>query len=229
MPNLDIYLQTNLGLTVVLIVAFLATGLINIIPFIAYPFQLFFTMIHEIGHVFATRLTSGEVVGFFIFANDSGVAVHRGGDKLLITLAGYLGTTLFSAGLILLGGIPAAAPYTLGAVGCMLIVAVLTYGTRSWLTLLIGLLFGLSFIGVAWNLQVVWSVLLVNVLAFQGSLTALKHLRQLARGISGQDDASKMAEQVGCSPLFWARTWFVFSMVILGVAFWFTWLRIWLG
>ncbi len=229
MPNLDAYLHTSLGLTIILILAALVTVAINILPVIAYPSKLFFTLIHELGHVFATRLSRGEVVGFFVFANDSGVAINRGGDRLLIILAGYLGTSLFSAALLVLGGLPETARYTLGAVGGILIFAVLLYGTRSLLTVAVGLFFGLSFIGVAWYLQLAWSVLLINILAFQGSFISLRHLHQLSRNLSGDDDASKMAQQLGCSPLFWARTWFVFSIVLLGGAFWFTLTRIWLS
>ncbi len=227
MPDLDVYLQTGFGPIVVLISAFVSAVIISIIPFLAYPFNLFFTMIHELGHVFATRFSRGEVLGFFVFANDSGVAFHRGGDHLLIGPAGYLGTTLFSAALILLGGIPEVAPYTLLALGITLIVAVLLYGSRSLLTMIVGLFFGSGFIGIASFTQLIWSVFMVNLLALQGSFIAIQHLHRLGRNLSGSDDASKMAQQFGCTAIFWVRSWQLLSFSILGAAFWFTWLRGW--
>ena len=227
MPDLDVYLQTSFGPVVVLISAFISALVVSLIPFLAYPFKLFFTMIHELGHVFATRLSRGEVLGFFVFANDSGIAFRRGGDHLLIGPAGYLGTTIFSAALILLGGLPDVAPYTLLALGITLILAVLLYGSRSLLTLIVGLFFGSGFIGIAWFTQLLWSVFMVNLLALQGSFIAIRHLSQLARNLSGSDDASKMAQQFGCAPIFWVRSWQLLSLSILGTAFWFAWLRGW--
>ena len=65
---------------VILIFALLVAIILKAVPFLAYPFRLFFTMIHEMGHVFAVRLTGGEVIRFKIERDGSGVASFRGGE-----------------------------------------------------------------------------------------------------------------------------------------------------
>jgi hypothetical protein len=52
--------------------------------FLAFPFRLFVTMIHELGHGMAAVLTGGKFLRFFIIQ------------------AGYLGTALFGAALLVI-------------------------------------------------------------------------------------------------------------------------------
>ncbi len=222
----------------ILIIALVAVVFINLIPPLSYPLRLFFTMIHEIGHIVATRFSEGEIVGFWVFADDSGVAVHRGGDVAVITPAGYLGTPLFSASLILLCRFPALSSYILGILGGTLTLMVLTYGKQSRVnpsrkrlpvTWLIGLSFGAGFIGIAWFAPLLLSIFSLYLLALQGAYISLKHLNQLTKQARhhtlGTDDASQMSTLKGCSPLFWTRLWFVVSFLILTGAIWFTWIQ----
>lgn len=219
---------------VILIAALLAAIILKSVPFLSYPFRLFFTMIHEMGHVFAVRLTGGEVVNFKVERDGSGVAYFRGGDGLIITPAGYLGTAIFSATLIMLSGFPEIARLSLGTVAAMFMILVILYGHASCLTVSVGLMFGAGLMWVAWMAPTFWSVFLLNFLAILGGLTSLDDLRQLRWGVRyqawlGRDDASRMAQRVGCSPMFWATVWFLFSMLMIGAAIWLTWFRGLLG
>jgi len=219
---------------VVLVFALLSAIILKSVPFLSYPFRLFFTMIHEMGHVFAVRLTGGEVVGFEIDRNGSGVAYFRGGEGLVITPAGYLGMAIFSATLIMLSGFPEIARLSLGTVAAMFMVLMIFYGYSSCLTVSVGLIFGAGLMWVAWMAPAFWSIFVLNMLAILGGLTSLDDLRHLRRGVRyqawlGRDDASRMAQRVGCSPMFWATVWFLFSMLIIGAALWLTWFRGLLG
>jgi hypothetical protein len=213
---------------VILIVAVAAAFILKSVPYLSYPFRLFFTMIHEMGHVFAVRLTGGEVVRFTIARDGSGLATYRGGNDLLVAPAGYLGVALFSAVLILLSGFPEIARLSLGTVAGMFILLVVLYGHTSFLTLIVGLIFGAGLFWIAVSAPVFWSVFMLNLLAIMGGLTSLDDLRMLRLGVRyrawfGRDDASQMAQRVGCSPVFWASVWFVCSALILGTAIWLTW------
>ena len=215
---------------VILIFALLVAIILKAVPFLAYPFRLFFTMIHEMGHVFAVRLTGGEVIRFKIERDGSGVASFRGGEGLIITPAGYLGTAVFSAILIMLSGFPDIARLSLGTVAGLFMLLVVLYGHASCLTVTVGLAFGAGLLWVGWNAPTFWSVFLLNLLAILGGLTSLDDLRQLRWGVRyrawlGRDDASQMAQRVGCSPIFWATVWFLFSVVMIGAAIWLTWFR----
>ncbi|NLE52113.1 MAG: hypothetical protein GX613_11975 [Chloroflexi bacterium] len=69
---------------------------------LTYPLRLFVTMIHELGHGLAAILTGGSFLHFEVSRHGAGLAYTRGGSPFVILQAGYLGTALFGAGLLLL-------------------------------------------------------------------------------------------------------------------------------
>src|SRR5262245_13948347 len=88
-----------------LIGAALLTIVISYLPMgwlVVYPIRLFVTFIHEGGHALAALLTLGSVEKVQIFADASGVTFTRGGLPPLIASAGYLTTTIFGGGLLIL-------------------------------------------------------------------------------------------------------------------------------
>lgn len=76
-----------------------------------------------------------------------------------------------------------------------------------------------------------WSVFLLSLLAIQTGIRAITSLDGLTYIVrytppdEAKDDATKMAKIAGYSPMFWVRAWTFLSFLILGGAFWFTWLR----
>ena len=72
--------------------------------FVAYPFRVFVVFLHEISHGLAAVLTGGALESIGLSVNEGGVAVTRGGSRFLILTAGYLGSLLFGALFLLLGG-----------------------------------------------------------------------------------------------------------------------------
>jgi hypothetical protein len=66
------------------------------------PFRLFVTMVHEVSHALVGIATGGQVLGIEINLNGSGVTLARGGNLFLTASAGYVGSGLFGAGLLLL-------------------------------------------------------------------------------------------------------------------------------
>jgi len=87
-----------------LIIASILLSLISRLPFsfwIFYPLNLFTTYLHESSHGIMALLTGGKIIKFTISSDTSGLAYTTGGIKFLITSAGYLGTTLWGALLLL--------------------------------------------------------------------------------------------------------------------------------
>ncbi len=68
--------------------------------FLAFPFRLFVTMIHELGHGMAAVLTGGHFLRFEVTPRGAGLAWTSGGSRFFIIQAGYLGTALFGAALL---------------------------------------------------------------------------------------------------------------------------------
>lgn len=233
MVDLDFFMQDRIGSVIVLVTAIVIIFPLNVVPFLGYPFRRLFTMIHEIGHIVATEMTGGRGVGFQVFFTSRdgarGIAGGLGGNRLIIVSAGYLSIAIFSAVLMLLSKIPTGAPFCLSTVGILLILTTLVYGWRSCSTILIGFTLGGLFIWVSWATHAVWSFFLLNLLAIQGGYTVLTDLRDLGQWVryvpTEKNDATDLAYATGCSPTFWVTIWFIMSLLIMGLAIWFTWLQ----
>lgn len=70
--------------------------------FLTYPFRLFVTMIHELGHGVSAVLTGGSFLRFEVTRRGAGLAYTSGGSRFVIVQAGYLGTAIFGAVLLYL-------------------------------------------------------------------------------------------------------------------------------
>lgn len=70
---------------------------VDFLSFVAYPFRLFVTYVHESGHALAAIISGGKVVGFSVSSDGSGLARTIGGSRALILPAGYIGAALFGA------------------------------------------------------------------------------------------------------------------------------------
>ena len=73
------------------------------LAYLVYPLQLFATFIHEGSHVLATVLTGNSVQSLTVSPDTSGVVWSQSSgwlSQLLISSAGYLGTTAFGTALL---------------------------------------------------------------------------------------------------------------------------------
>ena len=192
--------------------------------------------------MFTARFSNGLVDGFWVFSNTEGVTDARfpkNSDLSWYISGGYVGTSLFSAFLILLTGLPELAPYSLGFLGGLILLLLFLYGKQSkypkknvpTVTAIVAVSFGILLIGVAWLASLIWSIFLLYLLAIQGTITSL-HLviddlsMQVLNKQQGIDPVV-MKERVGCTPMFWVVVWSLLSIFAIGAAFWFTWLRNW--
>lgn len=89
--------------TVLSIGLWLLSGYLPLIGYLTYPIRLFSTFIHEGSHVLATLLTGNAVQSLSVSSDGSGVVWSQSSgwfSQLLISSAGYLGTTTFGAALL---------------------------------------------------------------------------------------------------------------------------------
>lgn len=68
-----------------------------------YPFSLFVTFLHELGHALASILTGGGVEGFNVHSDGSGYAVTTGGVRWIIVMGGYIGSVILGNLLLYIG------------------------------------------------------------------------------------------------------------------------------
>lgn len=112
-----------------------------------YPFQLFGTFIHEAGHALAVVATGGSVESMVVRPDTSGEVMSMGGMSMIISSAGYLGSILVGAALLLGGRRRTWARKTLLVTGSgTLLVTALFSGSGQSLIAFLGLCVGASVI-----------------------------------------------------------------------------------
>jgi hypothetical protein len=208
-----------------LLLASAVTLILLFIPFaevITYPFRIFVTYIHEIGHATAATLTLGNVAAIGVNLDGSGVTWTSEGWRFLISSAGYISTTIYGAALLLLmqrARFARAAAIATGAM--LLVVPVIFNGT--FLAWLFGVTIGGGLLALGWKGRLRFVHFFMSFLAIQSLLNAFYDLRTLfyisAFRPGMQTDAFNMSQATGglLPPIFWAVGWSIVSLAILGV------------
>jgi hypothetical protein len=183
--------------------------------FVVYPFRLFVVFLHEISHGLAAIATGGSIVSIGLSFDEGGVCLTRGGWPFLILNAGYLGSLLWGALFLLLGGRRRRARTVVGVVGAFTLVVTLVY-VRSWFGFLYGLAASVVLLAVASRLRPAVSEIL---LAAIGATSCLYAVWDVASDVllrhSGQSDAAALARLTGLPAVAWGVLWVAFSVVVL--------------
>ena len=217
-----------------LLVAVLLVVVLLNVPYgswVLYPFTLFSTWVHEMCHGLMAVATGGAVVELEVFKDGSGLArtLTTGGriQRALISSAGYTGTALFGAILLVL------RRYRLSArIGTTLLGVAVTVSVLFWVRNAFGIvtlaIIAAALIGAGLKLPERWSGQVYALLAATCCLNAFTSLQVLFSGanltVGGQpasSDAHSVAELLWLPHWFWAGLWMLFGavMVALGLRF----------
>ncbi len=229
-------------LTAALLVSLLLWNL----PFggvLLYPFKLFATWLHELSHGLAMILTGAGFDHIVIYRDTSGLAYAYTSvgsfGTAIIAAAGYMGTPLWGAAMLVV------TPSAKAARRALLVLAGLLVGTTilviapspngdtfgQWATPAIGA--GVALCGLV--IPDRWRVLVAHFIAVQACVNALLDIRVLLRPsqvvngkATGMSDAHNMAlntfgvNDAGVIPTwtvwFWAILWLAWSLAVLFVA-----------
>jgi hypothetical protein len=202
-----------------LVLAFALIGLWQVpwLGWVAWPFRLFGTFVHELSHGLAAIATGGDFQRFSVSPDLSGLAWSAGGIRVVVSSAGYIGSAIFGGVLIWLqarGWSPRTLLLGLGigfGVLCLLFVRN-AFGIASAGVLTAALL------AAALRLREPWREGLLEVLALQLILdgySSLFTVLHLARTGNTQTDAQAMADMTWLPASFWAVAWMVVSTAIL--------------
>jgi hypothetical protein len=184
---------------------------------LVYPFRVFSTFVHELGHGFAAVLTGGDFVRFEVRPDLSGTAWSHGGLRIVVASAGYVGSAVAGGLLVLLHQRWMSARALLLALGALLALSCLLF---------IGNLFGaVAGLGLAallllagLRLSESWRDALLATLALQLMLDGFNSLftvLRLSAGTGCNTDAHTMAELTYIPAPLWALAWIGFSSFIL--------------
>ncbi len=219
-----------------LALALLASLLLWNLPFggvLLYPFKLLATWIHELSHGIAMIGVGIGLESIAVYPDTSGITHARGAagplGGAIVAAAGYMGTPLWGAALLVIASNARAARRALLVVAIMLLVTAIV---------VIGNGFGqyaIAAIGVAVVAAAVlapprWRLAFAHFLAAQACVNALLDIRVLLRptrfvdGVSlDESDASHMAQATfgttaDWAVWTWAAIWLAWSLLVLYVA-----------
>ncbi len=233
------------ALTLLLIATAVSVGLWLIskyffpsLNYLVYPLQLFATFIHEGSHVLATVLTGNSVQSLTVSPDTSGVVWSETSgwfSQLLISSAGYLGTTAF--GTLLLVWMRYnfssrnALYFSSGFVGLMTIIFGLlmpmfnilsvkvTFGSVIF-TVISGAVLSAGLFALARFGSIKWVNFGLAFLAVQCLLNALFSLVDLffiSATTDAHSDAVNMANSTGIPSLAWVFIWIGVSIAMISV------------
>ncbi len=181
------------------------------------PFRLFVTMVHETSHALVGLATGGHVLAIRISLNGAGVTLVQGGNLFLTASAGYVGSALFGAGLLLLARDRRRRRPLLQALAIGLVLATLLF-FRETTGIVAALLLAAAFWALAARGPDWLVALLVYLLAVLNGLYAIVDLLVLLQ-LSGPaaaavSDAATLQRLTGVPALFWALLWTAIAVFV---------------
>ena len=204
---------------------------------LTYPFRIFVTFIHEGGHAIAALLTGNSVESLSVAMNASGETyTTQGGlfSQVFIASAGYLGSMLFGALLLILIRKSVAARLVLLGSAIFVFALTMIYGlfkplfvSGAWagipFTLFAGLFLTVGLFLIARFASRKVASFFVSFLAVQCVLNALFDLKTVfflsaPFGAVVPTDAVNMYRSTGVPAIFWAAMWFALALGILWFA-----------
>ena len=227
-----------------LLIATVITIALWFIPYagiLVYPIRLFVTFIHEGGHALMTLLTGGAVQSLTIASDGSGLTYSASTGwfaSLLVSSAGYLGTTFFGVMMLALIRFNVSPKKILLGCGILIGVMTLVFGFISpvfnflslqvayssvLFTIVTGALLTVALITLAKFSTIRTANFAAAFLAIQcllNSLSDLKTLFVINSPFSGSDimnDAGNMANATGLPGIVWVFIWIGISIAMISV------------
>ena len=181
-----------------------------------WPLRLFVVLLHEASHGLAAVLTGGRILAIELSPREGGLCTTAGGWRFVISSAGYLGSALFGAFLLVLGvrGSPRAHRALTAVLGAALVLLSLVY-VRSAFGFGYGLAAGVLLLGVARGLPDGASSFVLRLLGVTSLLYAPWDIVSdlILRSVPASD-ASALARMTGIPALAWGVLWLALSLVI---------------
>jgi len=178
------------------------------------------THFHELAHALAALASGGTPSHILVFANGGGETPVIGGNIILTASAGYPGTAILGAILILAGRTPEKAKTALKILSVSLALSTVLFVRGD----IVGIISALFWIPVLWllavklkgdNVQFATQFLGVqmSLTAFQAVLTVF----QIAAESNSHSDAYILQQYTFIPDVVWAFGWVVFALVLAGI------------
>lgn len=187
---------------------------------IVTPLKLFVVLLHEISHGLAAVATGGAIEKIVVTSDLGGACYCGGGDAFLTLSAGYLGSLLWGAALVLIAArLGRRSSWITATIGVFIGLVTVLY-VRNPFGLLFGLGFGAALIAAArylspaFNERVLWALGLTSclyaVLDIKSDVLDRPELRS---------DARMLAEMTGVPTVVWGGLWIAAAMFVCWMLF----------
>lgn len=179
------------------------------------PLKLFVVLLHEISHGLMAVATGGAIEKIVVTPDIGGACYCGGGDAFLTLSAGYLGSLLWGAALVLLAArLSRGSSWITGAIGVFIGLVTVLY-VRNPFGLVFGLGFGAALVAAARyltpvaNRRVLWALGLTSclyaVLDIKSDVLDRPELRS---------DARMLAEMTGVPTVVWGGLWIAAALFV---------------
>lgn len=215
----------------------IASLFLPVLAYLTYPLRIFATFIHEGGHALATVLTGNSVQSLTVSPDGSGEVYSLGGgllSGLLISSAGYLGTTAFGVGLLAWMRYGRSSRVALLVSAGFVIVMTAVFGFLAPVfnlfatstvgglafTIFSGAILAVGLASIAKFASAKWANFAVAFLAVQCLLNAVFDLMNvfLISTLTGQhSDAANMSAATGIPGAFWVLLWMGISIAMISI------------
>ena len=179
------------------------------------PLKILVVFLHEMSHALAALLTGGSVEQISISAQQGGFAVTRGGNLFAILSAGYLGSLILGAALLMVALRSKADRAVTAALGAIMLLVTLVY-VRDLFAVVFCVVAGLVLLGMARFLGHAANDLALRLIG----LTSLIYVPydifdDTIRRSTLRSDAYMLAEAFGGTAMIWGGIWLVLSGLVI--------------
>ncbi len=194
-------------------------------PFV-YPLKIFVVLLHELSHGVMALATGGTIQRIIVTADQGGLCVCPGRSPFLILSAGYLGSLLWGAAILVAARARGPAPRVAAAVIGVLVLAVTLVYVRNGFGILFGLAFGAGLILASRKLTIPGNAVLLTALGLTSCLYAILDIKSdVLDRPEVMSDARMLAELTGVPTVVWGVIWIGVALLISGFLFRWAFLR----
>lgn len=179
------------------------------------PLKLFVVMLHEISHGLAALATGGQIQKIVVTPDLGGACYCGGGDAFITLSAGYLGSLLWGAALVLVAArFGRRSPWITGTIGVFIGLVTVLY-VRNPFGLLVGLGFAFGLIAAARYLSPVANTRVLWVLGLTSCLYAVLDIKSdVLDRPELRSDARMLAEMTGVPTVVWGGLWIGVALLV---------------
>jgi hypothetical protein len=174
---------------------------------VIYPLKLFVVLLHEVSHAMMAVATGGRVERIVITADQGGMCYCPGGNAFLTLSAGYLGSLLWGALILMLARARSPDPRTTTTAMGVAVLALTALFVRNAFGVLFGALFGAALVALRGAGRTV-HVLALTAMGLTSCLYALLDIKSdVLDRPHLPSDAHMLAELTGVPTVVWGVVW----------------------